>query len=173
MKNIFLIMILCAVVWSCSNDDNPVVSETGSGEDYEIYSTIIKSDSALGNLLIILNDTTVYGHIESIHVDNIREKSHELLNQTVNDYNSKNGSSIKLKKIPGIDNFVWRSEYTGDGRNSVNITLSRIGYGDSNTQAIVSMGELFAPLAGSGTLFYLKKENGTWIIKSKIMLWIS
>ena len=173
MRNMFLIMILCAVVWSCSEDDNPLSSEMGSGDDYEIYTKILMTEPRENNYLIILRDTTEHGYIDSFYVANIREKSPELLDQTVNDFNSKNESSIKLKIISGIENVVWKSEYKGDGKNTVKITLSRVGYGASNTQALVTIGAVYAPLAGSGHLFYLKKENGEWRIINKLMTWIS
>ena len=173
MRNLFLIMILCAAVWACSEDDNPLSSDKGNGDDYEIYAKILMSESFTNDYLIILGDTTVHGYIDSFFIANIREKSPELLDQTVNDFNSKNESSIKLKKIPGIDNFIWASEYTGSEKKSVRVMLSRIGYGNANTQALVTIGEVYAPLAGSGFLFYLRKENGEWRIINKLMTWIS
>lgn len=52
-------------------------------------------------------------------------------------------------------------------------TLSRVGFNQDRTEALVYMGTQFHYLAGAGNLIQLEKKNGEWKIKDKTMLWIS
>ena len=141
--------------------------------DYEIYRTIINKELGKSDYLIVLRDSTSGMHIDSSSVKYIKERMPDLLNLTIYDFIQKNKFSSKLKKIPGINNLILESEYTGNYKHTVRVTFSRVGYDNSHLQSIVSMSEVYGPLAGSGTLFFLKKENREWEIKNTLLIWIS
>ena len=52
-------------------------------------------------------------------------------------------------------------------------TLSRAGFNQEGTEALVYMGAQFHYLAGAGNLYRLEKQDGVWKIVDKVMLWIS
>ncbi len=52
-------------------------------------------------------------------------------------------------------------------------TLSRVGFNQDGTEALVYMGSQFHYLAGAGNLVRLEKQDGEWKIVDKMMLWIS
>lgn len=52
-------------------------------------------------------------------------------------------------------------------------TLSRAGFNQDGTEALVYMGAQFHYLAGAGNLYRLEKQDGVWKIVEKMMLWIS
>jgi hypothetical protein len=51
--------------------------------------------------------------------------------------------------------------------------LSVVAYNSDNTKALVDVGLICGPLCGNGTLFYLEKLNGVWVIKKTVDTWIS
>jgi hypothetical protein len=52
-------------------------------------------------------------------------------------------------------------------------TLSRVGFNQDGTEALVYMGAQLHYLAGAGYLIRLEKQNGEWKIVDKMMLWVS
>jgi hypothetical protein len=51
--------------------------------------------------------------------------------------------------------------------------ISRIGFNGNRTQAFLYAGYVCGGLCGSGFIFLLAKENGTWKIQNVAMTWIS
>jgi len=171
MKKIYFIPYLFFLIISCS--DNIVDSKLfGYGEDYLIYETILKDGLSRANKLIVLNDSTIGESFDSNSVNHYSEQIPEVSIETLNNYIEVNRQKVRLKRIRGID-FIFLSESNNDYKNKVNVFLSRVGYNSKKSQAIVTMGVTYAPLAGSGTLYYLEKTDGVWKIRKKLMTWIS
>jgi hypothetical protein len=82
-----------------------------------------------------------------------------LTEETMLDFIRKNNESEKLKRIPGFDDYMFISENNESNERKVTVWFSRIGFDKLNSQAAVTMGELFSPKAGSGHLFFMKKSG--------------
>ena len=119
----------------------------------------------------MLNDSTNGENFDSTSVNYYSENIPGLEPETIYDYINANKSKTKLKKISGV-NFIFASEYNNN-QKKVDVSLSRVGYNKLRTQAIVTMGALYAPLDGIGKLFFLVKSGSKWIINKSIMTWIS
>ncbi|GEM_PF-1694385 len=67
----------------------------------------------------------------------------------------------------------WQ-EFYQKYKNAVGyIRFSRIGYNDDKDQAILDTGYYFGSLGAEGNIIYLVKEKGQWVIKDRMMTWIS
>jgi hypothetical protein len=52
-------------------------------------------------------------------------------------------------------------------------TFSNVGFDDAMTQALLTTGNTCGGLCGAGHFVMLQKENGVWVVKKKIVTWIS
>lgn len=67
----------------------------------------------------------------------------------------------------------WEEFYTEYPNSNGSILFSRIAYNDDQTQAIFEISHSYASMGGSGSLVYLKKQDGNWIIADILITWIS
>jgi hypothetical protein len=173
----FISASLLMVLSLSSCDNNPLRPiEYGQGEDYEVYRALLTSDFGTSSSLIVLYDSTGASlmFLDSASIANVKSGMPGLLDETITDFISTNATRSQMRYVPGVDHLVLSSDYNeGKGSGTVHVGLSRIGYDKSGTQAVVEIGTLWAPLAGSGALVLLVKENGGWIVKSSHMIWIS
>lgn len=51
--------------------------------------------------------------------------------------------------------------------------FSRVGFNNVLDQAVIYVGSMAGPLMGSGFYYLMVKENGEWIMKEQVMVWIS
>lgn len=111
----------------------------------------------------------------------------------LDDFNQKNRRSYPLKnlfdlnsryvlaneseidEIYGIDeDGDWQGYFPRCPTAPGILEFSRVGFNKDMTQALVEIGIVFpAQLLGGGELTLLHKENGTWVISSRTMTWIS
>jgi hypothetical protein len=52
-------------------------------------------------------------------------------------------------------------------------SFSSPGYNEQHTEALLSVSHSCGGLCGTGHLYLLRKENGKWKVKNRLMLWIS
>jgi hypothetical protein len=114
--------------------------------------------------------------------NNFRERYLKDINddlwQSLHSYNSK-------KYIFGIETTFKLSNYRlvnisdNDRRGNLRrgehfplLSFSRIGFSNDRTEAILEINYFF-PLAGSGYIIHLKKEDNIWRIINRIVIWIS
>jgi hypothetical protein len=64
---------------------------------------------------------------------------------------------------------VFHQKYSNAGYT----VFSRVGFNRTLDQALVYVGSMAGPLMGSGYYYLLEKENGEWLLKEQIMVWIS
>ncbi|HEY9167501.1 MAG TPA: hypothetical protein VIS48_15215 [Candidatus Kryptonia bacterium] len=173
-KEIVVAAIAILVVGSCSNPVQRI--EYGSGDEYGIYAAVLQGDSASSSYLLILRDSTYTSlvNIDSVRMAYIKNCIPSMLEGALTNFVAVNRNNVGMKHIPGVNNL----EIAGDGqklsgRDTVFITLSRVGYDNSRTQALLEVGESVGPLAGSGSLILLEKVDGRWQIKARCMTWIS
>jgi len=115
------------------------------------------------NLHIILSDTTGYFSLDTFHISNLKDKIENLLDETIDNYFTVNVNRKKLKSIPDIDFYTFKSKYHGGYENTVNVGLSGVGYNSSKTQAILSFTEIYG-IGGGGIIVFFEKEGDNWVI---------
>ena len=176
IKDVFIVLCCGALFYfcliSCNNSNSVEPEDYGYGDDYMIYSKVLSEMIAQENILIILNDSTEQEIFIKDNFEYFFEKFPDANRETLENYIIANQSTIKLKRIPGIE-FVFKSDYDESTGNKVNVYLSNVGYNSNKTEAFVSMGASYAPLVGSGSLIFLVKINNQWQIKKSVMTWIS
>ncbi|MFZ5878144.1 MAG: hypothetical protein ACOY0R_02120 [Chloroflexota bacterium] len=64
---------------------------------------------------------------------------------------------------------VFHQKYSGAGYR----VFSRVGFNNTLDQAVIYVGQMAGPLMGAGYYYLMEKENGEWILKEQIMVWIS
>lgn len=81
-------------------------------------------------------------------------------------------STEELSEITRQSN--WDEVITQEYPGSYGYTMfSRVGFNNSLDQAIIYVGQMAAPLMGSGFYYLMEKKNGEWVIKEQVMAWIS
>jgi hypothetical protein len=86
--------------------------------------------------------------------------------------------SVGLAKNPDSGKLVkgttgWEEFYQLYPKSQGIMSLSRIGFNPSKTQAIVYVGNECGGLCGIGDFFLLRKESGKWRIQTQLNAWIS
>jgi hypothetical protein len=174
MRKILVIFTFLIIAAGCKNDIiEPVeIFEIGSGQDYGIYNKVLQNLSTDKSHLVVINDSTQKDYISGLNIKYSTDNIPELSVETIESYVSLNQTKIKLKKIPGI-NHIFKSEYKNTSSKTINVFISRIGYNALKTQAVVTVGIVYGPLAGLGTLFYLERSGDEWQVKKTLNTWVS
>lgn len=147
-------------------DDKPdlIISEvTDSGEDGKTKGWGFRSASSQAP-----SEDTVE------HFNSRRNSSCQLKNQlkstTAYHFLSRKEEDVFFKKKgPG----GWKDFYRKYPKSSGYWTFSPVGYDSGGAEALVYVGHHCGGLCGTGHLVLLTKEDGRWVIKNRLMLWIS
>jgi hypothetical protein len=166
--------------WKNSTPNN--ISEA---EEYAVYNAIIgKREPGMevnrsGIMIISSNTSPVW---EPYHV--IPRELPGLEQDTLEDYNEKNMISYTLKNLfdlsaihvlansSDIDELYEDFDLKSCTDVPLIISLSRVGFNEDKTQALVEFGYAFWHV-GSGELKLLQKEDGNWTEKTSMMTWIA
>jgi hypothetical protein len=76
-----------------------------------------------------------------------------------------------FKKGRGDDG--WAKFYKEYPKSSGYWDFSAVGYNKVGAEALVYVGHHCGFLCGTGHMVLLAKENGSWVVKNRVMLWIS
>lgn len=81
-------------------------------------------------------------------------------------------STEELKKISSQPNWgeVLSETYPGSFGYTI---FSRVGFNNTLDQALIYVGSVGGPMMGSGSYFLMEKQNGEWLMKEQIEVWIS
>jgi hypothetical protein len=171
-------------------------------EDYAVYSAVVTTIYAEGRLnqLVIGIETGCTGTVDpKIHEMQDQMKTYafskltELQEETIFDFNSHENDCRLLThplKLPikyvlvtkkEIEAFFddkqqgqgWGYFYSRYQGSSGIIGLSNIGYNHLMNQAVVSTSKSCGGKCGAENYVVLDKKNGVWIVKAKIMTWVS
>jgi hypothetical protein len=197
---LFVFLFFYSLLTSCSNDEAtqqfPLEQSSNiSSDDYDVYSVIIKSYNFS---TIIIEQKTAFGmsFIDSDNnfINELSEGNPGFEPQMVTTLCNNNQNSLFLgnsfEVSPTIVNLISESElsYIFDTDNLNNDWIqfynihpntyglnqfSAIAYNSDKTKALVETGFACGPLCGQGTLYYLEKVNGLWVIKKTVDTWIS
>ncbi len=108
----------------------------------------------------------------------------------VDDFKNKNVKTYKLENKFSIPqtvvlisdeelNKIFQNETGWDVFNKIYpnssgiIQISRVGFNSNQTQAIVYYGYQRGLLWGEGYLIYLTKDEGKWMVREQVGLWVS
>lgn len=166
--------------WKNSSPDN--ISEA---EEYAVYNAIIGKrgpgmEVNRSGIRVISSNTTSRGEPYDVIPSELRG----LERDTLEDYNKKNAISYSLKNLFDLsvihvlaNNSEIDELYEAFDLNScidvpLIISLSRVGFNEDKTQALVEFGYSFWDV-GSGELKLLQKEDGNWTEKTSMRTWIA
>lgn len=195
----FVFIFFFGLLTSCSNDDAterfPLEQPSNiDAEDYDVYSVIIKSYNFS---TIIIKQKAVFGmsfmmssnnFIDELSAGNPGFEPQMVTTLFYNNQiplffdNSFDVSPTNVELISeselnyifdGDSNNDWIQFYnTHPSTNGFNM-FSAVAYNADKTKALVETGYVCGPLCGLGTLIYLEKVNGLWVIKKTLETWIS
>jgi hypothetical protein len=202
MKYMLYSLFLLTLLTNCSKDDNgnsPEFKLKDSDNlddiDYRLYSVVLKELFPNAEKLVVNQEVWSGGPYNySSYVRSLKEQYPELDTMVFWDpifakdsvYYFENKFSVTSKKVYLISyeeiqnifsnaeiNGGWEEFYRRYPNSSGTISFTRIGYNADKTQAMVSMGNMYASLGGEGHLIFLKLENHQWKILYAIPTWIS
>jgi hypothetical protein len=78
------------------------------------------------------------------------------------------GQNLQKKGAAG-----WKDYFKRYPKSSGYWSFSPVGYDTKGSEALVYVGHHCGGRCGTGQLELLAKENGHWIVKNRVMLWIS
>jgi hypothetical protein len=170
-------------------------------EDYAVFAALLKGlqgpedpeEAWAGKEILISDMTAVPGEAEKKTTGwGFRSKSKAAPSQeTVTDYTGKGQSQCTVQPNFGdppykiiaqseIDHFFskvgddgWKKFYEEFPKSAGFWRLSRPGYNSAGNEALLYVSHVCGYLCGTGHLYLLSKEEGKWIVKNRLMLWIS
>lgn len=168
----------------------PVLSQANiEKEEQAVYAAFVGGNN--GPALILQDTSTGLSDDNPQQViDNIKDGFPDVSKDTIDSYMERNAqpsqlppdmkigvdyillSEAELAEISSQGNWheVLSEKYPGSDGYTI---FSRVGFNQSLDQAVVYVGHVAGPLMGAGYYYLLEKENGEWIIKEQIMVWIS
>jgi hypothetical protein len=189
-----------AFLTSCSEDNEPKQFSLDQpsaidAEDYAVYTAVISSFNSSN---VVIAQKTAFGMsfmepdnsyvITSLSEGNPGfepEMVTTLIDNNINplflDY-SFPISSTHVILVPQAElNYIFNTDSDNDWMQFYNTfpnangfnQFSAVAYNADKTKALLETGNVCGSLCGLGTLFYLEKENGIWIIKKTVDTWIS
>jgi hypothetical protein len=202
LKTLLFSVFVLALFSACSMEDNGnkpefrlKASDNLDDLDYRLYSQV------LGELFtdadhLVVNQEVRAGDIMNNHsfIQSMKEQYPGLDTTVFSDpillydsvYYFENNFSVPSKKVSLIPaeeirnifnnpdiNAGWEEFYRRFPNSNGTISFSRIGYNAGKTQAVISVGNMYASLGGEGFLIFLALENNGWKIRKSILTWIS
>lgn len=79
----------------------------------------------------------------------------------------------ELEKFFRKNNDGWKDFYQKYPKSAGYWEFSRPGYNQANDEALLYVSHSCGWLCGTGHLYLLSKQNGHWVVKNRVMLWIS
>lgn len=190
-RNVLIAMLVLTLVqFACSavnSAPRPSAADIEK-EEQAVYSFFV--DDGAGPM-IILQDTATDINTDDPQqtIDYVKSGLKGISNETLDNYLERNAQPGQLssdmqlgveyvllsseelstifKQPDGWD--VFHKKYSDSGYT----VFSRVGFNSTLDQAVVYVGSMAGPLMGAGYYYLLEKENGEWLIKEQIMVWIS
>jgi hypothetical protein len=161
-------------------------------KEYEVYSSVIlyKYPHPANKIVIYQltsNQTICYNYDCFQNFKNYSLKNYSML---VDDYKNKNAKVYKLENKFSIPHTVilisskelnkifqnetgWDAFYEKYPDSPGTIQISRVGFNRNQTQAILYFGYQRGPLWGEGYRIFLTKDEGKWMVKEEVLMWVS
>jgi len=196
MKKIALI-VLAILLAACTA--TPTARPTPSAVDIDaeeqaVYAALIQAMYP-AELYVIMEYTAtdVIGLSEDIDstLAQVSENMNGLSQEVIKNFKTRNDRSYPLRddmllgfeyvllsqeernELFAINQNGWEMFYNRYPDSPGIITLSRVGFNARLDEALVYIGNQSHWMAGAGYYVLLKKENGLWVIKQQVLVWIS
>ena len=172
MKCLILLLFLLIIFSLSCKDEIVQPIQYGSGNNYAIYEQILQNQFIGTDRLVLLSDSTKSESLDTLQIRDLYERFPALLEETLIDYIEKKDNKVKLKNISNIKYIALENEFINNHKpnDTIYIWLSNIGYNNSETQAIVTEGNVFGSKAGFVMLFFLTKDDSEWSVKDQCIL---
>jgi hypothetical protein len=171
-----------------SNESNIISYEPDiiPDNEYEVYSSAILQRNYPQSINKIVIYQLTYNQAPCDNYDCFHQ--FETDSMLVDDFKKKNAKAYKLenkfsipqtviivseKELNELNSKGWEAFYKKYPNSSGVIQISRVGFDNKQTQAILYFGEQSHYVAGAGYLIFLAKDEGKWMVKEQVMLWIS
>ena len=160
--------------------------------EYEVYSSVILNKYPHpANKIVIYqltsNQTICYNYDCFQNFKNYSLKNYSIL---VDDYKNKNAKVYKLENkfsIPQTVILISRKELNEIFQNETGwdafyekypdspgiFSISRVGFNSDQTQAILYFGYQRGFVWGEGYRIFLTKDEGKWMVKEEVLIWVS
>ena len=172
-------------------------------EEYAVYSAIIDArakrageEGGKPERVLVVSDMTEPWHDftnEEAFYAGLKESSKELLDETIEDYKSKNRKphklsprlSVKVRYVlvdadeirgffKGKGPAGWEDFYKKYPTSGGFLTFSRVGFNSDKTQALVYQSHNCGGLCGEGSCLLFVKKDGAWVEKGVVGgMWMS
>jgi hypothetical protein len=179
-----LMQIACNALVSTSKPSAADIEK----EEQAVYAFFVSD--AMGPAVILQDtDTNINSDDPQQTMDYVRSGLTGISNETLDSYMDRNAQSSQLS--PDMDLGVGYVLLSSDEMSNIFLqpdgwdvfhqkysragyqVFSRVGFNNTLDQAVIYVGQMAGPLMGSGNYYLLEKENGEWILKEQIMVWIS
>jgi hypothetical protein len=189
-KALLLTILFCCIV-------SVIAQEQIEPEEYKVYKVLLEEEfiTPKTKQIVISKFTTIADSDEANTSSFIRRKLSQVKSDTLNDYNSHDRRSYELNNNFGIslnvsliteeDLIPIRRKEKADLGESYKatfkekfstenlISFSRVGFNRKMNQALIQVGYSCGTTCGESNYIILSKKNNRWIIKKKLMTWIS
>ena len=190
--SIFLVVLLAA----CTGTVTPAPTPSAGQMDLEeqaVYAALLQNFYGSANLVIMDTTATSPGGVgdTAATLKKMLQDMRGLEQKTADSFRARNatespfradmnlGSPYTVLSQAQMNLFFsqnqdgWQAFYAQYPSAAGITTLSRVGFNNSLSQALVYVGTMSHYLAGAGYFVLLKKVNGTWMVDQKVMTWIS
>jgi hypothetical protein len=175
------VLFLLLVATGCGRKRAPLEPNSiyGSEEEYAVYRTLIADTNFYrADTIALVDSTQAWDFLDKDAP--WKGRMPRLSDETLQHYLSVNRTRVPLKNIecPGktcvlisSEKMVFWERLFPDAEGAV--TVSRVGFNRSGTQALVYWSIYWAPLAAYGSVILLEKESGFWTVRQNLAIWIS
>ena len=194
-----LLVVICLTASLCSG--GPVACNKRStqncvitSEDYAVYSSVFldldKQRNSADKMEMIISEATVSGEDHLLDLQKIRQSTKDAPEATVVSFNVQRKRACNLQpQLSGSISYrivspedldkhfmrgrgMWESFYKEYPKASGIVRLSPVGYNVEATEALVYIEHSCGGLCGAGYLVLLARQDGRWIVKDQITLWV-
>jgi hypothetical protein len=172
---------LLLLISGCSGKSAPAGPDfiSGTGEEYSVYRTLIADSNFYRAGTVVILDSTQAWDFSNSEAP-WKGRMPRLSDETLQQYLSVNRTRVPLQVIscPGKTCVLISCEKMADWERMFPdaagvVTVSRVGFNRAGTQALAYWSVYLAPLAASGSVILLEKEDGRWTVRQNLMIWIS
>jgi hypothetical protein len=141
--------------------------------------------------LIVLENTTRFDDFDGETIFsadlNLKSLSKDLKPETIQNFIAQNAKrqpiispakgTLKVELLDGkeVQDTVqfgrWKKLFTAYPDSSGIVSLSKVGFDKTGTQALVYLANVYAEETGQGTILFLQKIGQQWKVKEKVLNW--
>ena len=148
-------------------------------DEAEVYTYFLTRESASNGLTVLVTNTDARNyHVDSLNLQ-LAAQGHGIPPELRADFTNKNEISCVIEPLSGIPNirFIsnservaifaagWNEFHKSYGKDSVVVTVSRVGFSPDKTLALLHVIEGISHNGAAGELYFLERKNGKWEIR--------